>query len=109
MPGGDLYEDINDLIARLGNGESVDTKARDKVVLFALQQMGRDIAIIKELTKRLDERVEKLENESIVAIAKAHPKATLAIVSFVVAITLIWIDHLKMWMWFFDLFGIPIP
>lgn len=109
MPGGDLYERINDLLAKMDNGEKVDTKARDKVLFFWLQQAGKDIEEIKRIVASNSERVEKLEENSFLMIAKAHPKATLAIVSFVVAITIIWIDHLKMWTWVFDLFGIPVP
>lgn len=99
-PGGvDIYQQI--LKALEENGDLDDATFR-KFVLFALVDLGhgrRDSKICKEAIARVDERVKKLEKQSVIGLAHKHPKAAIAIgvvlVLFVVAV----ISHLDLWIW----------
>ena len=102
MPGGSIYEDIVKTLET--NGEMEDEQYR-RLVLFALVDLGRSRKTIDEIKKK----VEKLERNSILLIAKRYPKASIAILSFSTVLMVVVIAQLGLWHWLFDLIGIPIP
>ena len=102
MPGGSIYEDIVKTLET--NGEMDDEQYR-RVVLFALVDLGRGRKAIDEIKKK----VEKLERNSILLIAKRYPKASITGIVFMTIITISVIIRLELWHWLFDLIGIPMP
>lgn len=99
-PGGvDIYQQI--IKALEDNGDLDDASFR-KFVLFALVDLGqgrRDARICKESIAKVDERVEKLEKQSIIGMAHKHPKAAAAIGMILVLFVVAVISRLDLWIW----------
>lgn len=75
-----IYDDITELL----NGNSkLDRDTKDRYMLLALKQIGRDIGKIGDLK----DRVEKLERYSIMYFVQNHPK--IAIVIFIIIAVII--------------------
>ena len=102
MPGGNIYDDIVKTLEI--NGEMEDEQYR-RLVLFALVDLGRSRKTLNEIKKK----VERLERNSILLIAKKHPKASIGILTFMAAFTVATIAHMELWHWLFELIGVPIP
>lgn len=100
--GADIYDDI---IKTLKDNGELDDKTFRRLVLFALVDLGRgrkDILAIKK-------NVEELEENSLVLIAKKHPKASLGILTFLGVFWVSVIARLELWGWLAELAGIPLP
>lgn len=98
----DIFEEILEDLDQNGRLSDKEWRRR-QVVLFA--ELGRRTKPIAEIVKK----VERLESNSVLLIARKHPKAAVTIAGFFILLTFIWIDHLKLWYWFFEVFGLPTP
>jgi len=102
-PGGaDIYDDI---IKTLEENSELDDKTFRRLVLYALIDLGRGRRDIKEIRKKVDE----LKDNSLLLIAKKHPKLSVGILTFLVVFVISVIAHLDLWIWLAELIGIPLP
>ena len=101
MSGG-LYDDI---LRGLEENGKMQTVERDRLIMMALVDIGRNMAQLKTLEKR----VENLEESSLIMLAKKYPKVTGAVFLFVAGLMISIIDHLELVPWLLRLVGIQVP
>jgi hypothetical protein len=75
--GNDIY---NDIIETLKENGDIDDQTFRQYVLFALVDLGRGKREIDQIKKK----VERLERNSIILIAKKYPKVSVTILGFFV-------------------------
>lgn len=103
MPTGednDIYARIVDKLDQ--NGALKDAEWRT-LVLLALVDLGQGMRKLKEMGVKVD----NLERNSILLIARKHPKVVLPVAIFTVIITVSVVLHLGLGAWLMDLLGIP--
>ena len=100
--GADIYDDI---IKTLEENGELDDKTFRRLVLYALIDLGRGRKDIKEIKKK----VEDLKENSLLLIAKKHPKASIGVITFLAIFVISVIARLELWPWLAELIGIPLP
>lgn len=107
MPGGS--DIINEIIGKLDKNGDLNEDERDHYIVLLLIALVRRTEPISEIK----DRIEELEDNSIVLIAKKHPKISLPFLAFCGIIVASMIARLEMWgwigAWIAKLIGLPIP
>lgn len=101
--GSDIYDDIIKTLKQ--NGEAIDDDQFRRLALFAFVDLG----IGRKKLDAIEKKVDILERNSIVLIAKKYPKSTGAILLFAVAFVISVISHLELWRSLFGMLGIELP
>lgn len=103
MPGGgSIYKEIVDALRV--NGEMDDATFR-RLVMFALVDLGECSQDLPKIKKKVD----RLERNSILIIAKKYPKSAVILTTIHVMLLIYMLIHLELLHWIGDLIGIPIP
>ena len=109
-PGGrDIYDKIIEALD--ANGE-MDDKTFRRLVLFALVDLGngrRDNEHRKRGIIKIDERVKKLESQSILGLAHKHPKTAFVIGAFVFVFVISVIAYMDLWILLAEWLEVPLP
>ena len=101
MGGGRIYKKI---LATLEHNGDIDDQEFRRMVFFALVDLGGAKEQIAEVNKKLDE----LERNSVLLIARKHPKISFVVAVFVIVFVVSVIARLELWPWFFELIGVPL-
>lgn len=113
QPGAEIYDKILEALEKNG-----DLTAREfrRMVLFALADLGkgrRDSKYCREQINEMQEKLDDLEKNSILMVAKKHSKITAAIAVVFGLFFVSVISHLEMWSWIGDILeeltGVGLP
>jgi len=113
QPGVDIYDKIIEALEKNGD---LTAKEFRRMVLFALADLGkgrRDAKYCREQLDVVNKKMDVLEKNSLILIAKKHSKATATILIFLVLFVISVIAHLNLWTWIGiiikELTGVPLP
>jgi hypothetical protein len=98
----DIYDDIIDTLENNGEMETIHYR---RLILYALLDLGRGRKDIAEISVK----VKTLERNSILLIAKKHPKISLSISGFFAVFIILVIVRLDLWTWLAAAIGFPLP
>lgn len=101
MTGG-VFDDITSKLEH--NGGLTEREYRNFVVL-ALRDIYRGV----EKINKIEARVEALEENNLILIAKKYPKLTVSLLIFFSALTTATVIHIGLGEWVLRLLGIPVP
>jgi len=104
--GGD--SDINSkILEALESNGKLDQLAYRRLVLLALYNIGGTMAACKVGLGQIEKRVENLEENSIMLMARKHSKAAWIIFIGAIVLTVYALFHFGLFDWLLELLGIP--
>lgn len=107
MPGGG--DIINEIIGKLDKNGDLNKDERDHYIVLLLIALVRRTEPIAEIK----DQIEELQDNSLVLVAKKHPKISVPFLVFSTAVLTSVIAHLEMWgwirAWITELIGFPLP
>lgn len=114
QPGGpEIYDKIIEALEKNGD---LSAKEFRRMVLLALADLGRgrrDARYCREQLDIVNKRMDKLEANSLIILAKKHTKITAMVGGITVLFFVSVISHLELWIWFANVFkeltGVPLP
>lgn len=113
MGGSDIRDKIIETLE--ANGDLKTSEFR-RLVLFALVDLSRgaeDAHVCREEIKKANERIDQLEQNNIVLLAKKHPKWSMIIGGFAMLFVASVIGHLELWVWIVEIIEsileVPLP